>query len=62
MDGELNPTLLPLAERSNTKKCHKCIELTTEGFLEEADFDEDFLRPLLGGKEAEKINVQDNGV
>lgn len=33
-----------------------------EGFLEEADFDEDFLRPLLGGKEAEKINVQDNRV
>lgn len=32
-----------------------------EGFLE-ADFDEDFLRPLLGGKEAEKINVQDNRV
>lgn len=46
VDGELNPTPIPLAGRSNAMKCLKRVELTMEGFLEETNVDEDFLRPL----------------
>lgn len=46
VDGELHPTPIPLAGRSNAAKCLKWVELTMEGFLEEANLDEDFLKPL----------------
>lgn len=59
MDGEINLTLIPLRTQEHYKMPR--VELTTEGFLEETNFDEDFLTPLRGGKRGGKMNVKDDG-